>query len=139
MDNRPAIDLTKYHFVREGKGLRIYGTWYYDGEEEEPCLVVTRDDLRGKPGVIPLSSAYAYHDPNNGHRHLLTMSKLFNQHLFRSDTMNDVSAVADLIHGSLLDLITMPPKPDGDEVTTAELTLTNEYGQTMEVEVKENV
>ena len=114
MRDRPAINLAQYHKKRESKGVAVYSTWYYDEAEKEyePCLVVIRSDLKGKPGLIPLGSAYAYDDPKRGHKHLLTMSKLFNAGMMRADTMADVHHVADLIHGSLLDLIVMPPRPE---------------------------
>ena len=39
---RPAIDLTRYHFAIPYKDLMIFGSWVWsqEQEDEEPCLVI---------------------------------------------------------------------------------------------------
>ncbi|HZJ97553.1 MAG TPA: hypothetical protein VFD12_06930 [Oligella sp.] len=143
-NDRPVIDLTKYHARRESKGLVLFSTWWWNGEEGqyEPGLVlVTARGLQGKektvPCLIPLSSAYAYHDEQNGHRHLLAMSKLFNEQMGGADTLTEVHNVADLIHGSLLDLIAMPPRPTELERVVADAVATDQNGKQIHAEIRE--
>lgn len=137
---KPALDLSRYHTKRETGELVVYTTWFYEGNDVEPALVLMKTGNKGKPCVIPLSSAYAYDDPAVGHKHLLTMSKLFNAQLGFNDTMMNVHKVADAIHGSLLDLIQTPPVPtQGDSKVVADMLLTNLDGKTKEIEVREDV
>ncbi len=51
---RPAIDLTRYAFVRELGDIRLYGTWLYHAEddEDEPALVLV-PAVRRAHGIVP--------------------------------------------------------------------------------------
>lgn len=109
---RPAIDLTRYAFVRELGDIRLYGTWLYHEEEDddEPCLVLVPAYRRH--GVVPccvaLSAAFRYTDP----RHLAAASLEFARTMgFDSDTMMAAHKIGTIIHDHLLDLIKMPENP----------------------------
>ena len=67
MTDRPAIDLTRNHFMRELGDLVVFGTWVYNDEQEdtEPALVLLpryRPPSTVTPCVIALSAAYRYND-----------------------------------------------------------------------------
>lgn len=113
---RPAIDLTRYAFVRELGDLRLYGTWYtwFDEEErewqDEPALVlVPAYRTHGVvPCVVALSAAYKYDDP----RYLARASLEFARTLgFDSNIMSAAHRIGGIIHDHLLDLIKMPENP----------------------------
>ncbi|ACR15038.1 hypothetical protein BcepIL02_gp45 [Burkholderia phage BcepIL02] len=109
---RPAIDLTRYAFVRELGDIRLYGTWLYDAEldDDEPCLVLV--PAYRPHGVVPccvaLSAAFRYTDP----RHLAAVSLQFAKDLgFDSNIMSAAHKIGGIIHDHLLDLIKMPENP----------------------------
>lgn len=109
---RPAIDLTRYAFVRELGDLRLYGTWLYheDDDDDEPCLVLV--PAHRPHGVVPcvvaLSAAFRYTDP----RHLAAVSLDFARTLgFESNLMKNAHRIGGIIHDHLLDLIKMPENP----------------------------
>jgi hypothetical protein len=108
---RPAIDLTRYHFVRELGDIRLYGTWLYheEDDDDEPCLVlVPAYRTHGVvPCVVALSAAFKYDDP----RHLAEMSAQFARALGFGDDRWAAMKIGSIIHDHLLDLITMPENP----------------------------
>jgi hypothetical protein len=117
---RPAIDLTRYAWVRELGDLRLYGTWLYtppqDNEDtDQPCLVLVPAFRRIGivPCVVPLEHAYLYTDP----RYLAKMSLEFAKTLgFDSNLMANASRIGNMIYDHLLDLITMPENPTEAQV-----------------------
>lgn len=138
--SRPVLDLTVRHFTRELGDLTVIGTWYgADLNEMEPvlCLVPTYralfdgTDLRSKPCCIALSSAHLYDDP----RYLLNRSRYFCEALGFSDEMKTVHKIAEAIHGSLLDLIKMPPRPVLGTYVGADATVTDANGRQTTVEL----
>lgn len=112
---QPAIDLTRFDWVRELGDLRLYGTWLYtpqddNSDEYEPCLVLVPANRRYgfKPCVVALSAAYKYTDP----RHLAAVSLEFAKALgFDSNPMTAANKIGGVIHDHLLDLIKMPENP----------------------------
>lgn len=110
---RPAIDLTRFHFMREWKDLAVFGTWLMndDQEAEEPALVIVpRYRARGfHPVCIALSAAYRYNSPNP--RYLAYASKQFCKALGFEDSIANANKIAEAIHAHLLDLLKMPPSP----------------------------
>jgi hypothetical protein len=109
---RPAIDLTRYHFVRELGDIRLYGTWLYhpEDDDDEPCLVLV--PAHRTYGVVPccvaLSAAFRYTDP----RHLAAVSLRFAKDLgFEGSEMSAAHKIGSIIHDHLLDLIKMPENP----------------------------
>lgn len=109
---RPAIDLTRYHFVRELGDIRLYGTWLYNQEDDddEPCLVIVPAHRRHgvTPCVVALSAAFRYTEPS----HLARVSLEFAQLLgFEGSVMSAANKIGGIIHDHLLDLITMPENP----------------------------
>lgn len=134
---RPAIDLTRYHFVRELGDLRLYGTWYTweddEGWQDEPCLVLVPAHRRY--GVVPccvaLSAAFRYTDP----RHLARMSLEFARTLgFESNLMQNAHRIGGIIHDHLLDLIKMPESPTEAVVgATANVDFGNGRKRTVEI------
>jgi hypothetical protein len=132
--NKPVLDLTNRHFTRVLGDITLIGTWYgEDIDESEPvlCLVPTFRvlfdgvALRSKPCCVSLSAAYLYDDP----RYLLARAMEFAQLLGFEDSMQRTHKIAEAIHGSLLDLIAMPPRPVLGSFAGADATVTDESGR----------
>jgi hypothetical protein len=111
---RPALDLTRHHFVRELGEFRLYGTWYYaptddNSDDTEPCLVLV-PAVRSvtKPCVVLLQHAYKWTNP----RYAAQMSLEFAKTLgFDSNVMATATRIHGMIFDHLLDLITLPEDP----------------------------
>lgn len=132
--NKPVLDLTNRAFTRELGDITLIGTWYgADIDESVPvlCIVPTYRvlfdgvQLRSKPCCIALSSAHLYDDP----KYLLARSMEFSKALGFEDSMQRTHKIAEAIHGSLLDLIKMPPRPVRGVYVGADATLTDEMGR----------
>lgn len=140
MSRGTVLDLTLRHFERVQGEVTVIGTWYgSEVDEMEPCIcliptyrvLLDGDKMRAKPCCIALSAAYLYDDP----RHLLSRSRYFCEALGFSDGMQRVHKLAELIHGSLLDLVKMPPRPSLGSFVGADATLTDEMGRQRTVEL----
>lgn len=138
---RPAIDLTRYAWVRELGDLRLYGTWYtwFDEEEreyqDEPCLVLVPAARHcTMPCVVALSAAFKYDNP----RHLARVSLEFARALgFDSNLMSAAHRIGGIIHDHLLDLITMPENPT--ETVVAAHGVISDGHRTREAEILDHV
>lgn len=138
--NRPVLDLTVRHFTRELGDLTVIGTWYgADLNEMEPvlCLVPTYralfdgTDLRSRPCCVALSSAYLYDEPS----HLIYQSRVFCRAMGFNEELSTVHKIAEAIHGSLQDLIQMPPRPVLGTYVGADATVTDGNGRQTTVEL----
>lgn len=135
---RPAIDLTRYAFVRELGDIRLYGSWYtwFDEEErewqDEPCLVLMPAMRHcSTPCVVALSAAFKYTDP----AHLAKVSLIFARQLgFDGTEMSAAHKIGEIIHGHLLDLIKMPENP-ADAVVGATANVDFGNGRRQEVDI----
>ncbi len=142
--NRPVLDLTIRHFTRELGDLTLIGTWYGASlDESEPvlCLVPTYRvlfdgvGLRAKPCCVALSSAHMYDEPG----YLLRRAREFSAALGFDDSMARTYKIAEAIHGSLLDLIKMPPRPVMREFVGADATITDGMGRQRTMEIIDRV
>lgn len=106
-----ALDLTLRHFERKVGDLRVIGTWY-GTDEVEPAIVILPAYRPAKPCVIALSAAYKYDDA----RYCAHAARAFGKIMGLSDDMATTAKLADVIHGSLPDLLTIPPFPTTEEV-----------------------
>ena len=111
-DERPALDLSRHHFMRELGDLVLFGTWVHNAEQEdsEPALVLLpryRPPSTVIPCVIALSSAYRYNDP----AYCVRAAKGIAKALGFEDSMNTTHRIADILHSHLPDLISMPVDP----------------------------
>lgn len=138
--NKPVLDLTIRHFTRELGDITLIGTWYGASlEDSEPvlCLVPTYRILfdgvamRAKPCCVALSSAHLYDEPH----YLLARAMEFGQALGFEDSMTRTNKIAEAIHGSLLDLIKMPPRPVLGSFVGADATITDGMGRQRSVEL----
>lgn len=138
--SRPVLDLTIRSFARELGDLTIIGTWYGASlDESEPvlCLIPTYRvmfdgvALRAKPCCVALSSAHLYDEP----RYLLARAMEFSKALGFEDSMSRSYKIAEAIHGSLLDLIKMPPRPVLGSFVGADATITDGMGRQRSVEL----
>lgn len=136
----PVLDLTIRAFARELGDLTIIGTWYGPSlDESEPvlCLIPTYRvmfdgvALRAKPCCVALSSAHLYDEP----RYLLARAMEFSKALGFEDSMSRSYKIAEAIHGSLLDLIKMPPRPVLGSFVGADATITDGMGRQRSVEL----
>lgn len=108
---KPAIDLTRNHFVRPSGDLVAIGTWVFSEAQDdyEPCLVIVpryrKDGF--KPCCVALSSVYKYDQPI----YLAHASKLFARMLGMDDNMSTVHKIGELIHSNIGEIIKIPPSP----------------------------
>lgn len=132
IEARPAIDLTRHHFVKEYGDLRLYGTWLYreEDDDDEPALVLVPANRREgfEPFVVPLSSAYLYTYPRRTAVACLEAAKGLGM-----DGIQAASKIANIVHDHLQDLIEIPENPtetvvgaygqinDGHRVKTVEI------------------
>lgn len=121
-----AIDLTRYHFMRELGDICLFGTWVYndDQEDTEPCLVIVpryRHPASVIPCVIALSAAHQYDDAS----YCVTSAHCISENLGFSPSMHLTHRIADMIYSHLPDLVSMPHDPT-EAVAVAEGTL--DYG-----------
>ena len=112
MTDRPAIDLTRHHFMRELGDLVVFGTWVYNDEQEdtEPALVLLpryRPPSTVTPCVIALSAAYRYNDA----KYCVHAAKGIARALGFEDSMTRTHRIADILHSHLPDLVSMPVDP----------------------------
>ena len=112
MTDRPAIDLTRHHFMRELGDMVVFGTWVYNDEQEdtEPALVLLpryRPPSTVKPCVIALSAAYRYNDA----KYCVHAAKGIAKALGFEDSMTRTHKIADILHSHLPDLVSMPVDP----------------------------
>lgn len=142
--NKPVLDLTLRHFTRELGDITLIGTWYGPSlDESEPvlCLIPTYRvlfdgvALRAKPCCVALSSAYLYDDP----RYLLQRAREFSQAMGFEDSMARTYKIAEAVHGSLRDLIVMPPRPVLGSFVGADATITDGMGRQRSVELTTEV
>lgn len=130
-----AIDLTRHQFMRELGDMVLFGTWVMndDQEDTEPCLVLLpryRPPSSVKPCVIALSSAYLYDDP----KYLVRAAKYIAECLGFEDSMTRTHKIADIIHGHLPDLVSMPVDPQ-EAVVGAYVTLNSGDGNSKTLEL----
>lgn len=107
---RPAIDLTRFHFVKEFGDLRLFGTWLYleADDDDEPALVLVPANRRTgfQPFVVPLSSAYLYTYPRRTAGACLEAARGLGM-----DGTQAAIKIANIIHDHLQDLIEIPENP----------------------------
>ncbi len=142
--NKPVLDLTIRHFTRELGDLTIIGAWYgADLDESEPVLVLVPTyrilfdgvAMRAKPCCVALSSAYLYDEPS----YLLARAREFSAAMGFEDSMARTYKIAEAIHGSLRDLIVMPPRPVLGSFVGADATITDGMGRQRTVEIIDRV
>lgn len=109
---RHAIDLSRFHFLREIGDMAVIGTWVYsdDQEDTEPALVILpryRPPSSVVPCVVALSAAYLYNDP----KYCVRAAKGIAKALGFEDSMNRTHKIADILHSHLPDLVSMPVDP----------------------------
>lgn len=112
---RPALDLTRYAFVRELGDLRLYGTWYYtptdDNSDTDECCLVLVPAFRRigvTPCVVLLQHAYKWTDVRYAAKMSLEFAKTLG---FESNAMENAHRIHSLVFDHLLDLIKMPENP----------------------------
>jgi len=137
LDRKPAIDLSRHHFMRELGDLVLFGTWVHneDMEDTEPALVVMpryRPPSTVIPCVVALSAAHLYNDPKYCVRAAKGMAKA----LGFEDSMNTTHRIADILHSHLPDLISMPVDPSV-AVVVADGVIEGSDGQKKSVELLE--
>jgi hypothetical protein len=114
---KPLINLSRHHFMRELGDLVLFGTWTFNGDQEdsEPCLVLLpryRPPNTVKPCIIALSAAYRYNDP----KYCVRAAKGIAKALGFEDSMTTTHRIADILHSHLPDLVSMPVDPQSTEV-----------------------
>lgn len=135
---KPVIDLTRHHFMRELGDLVLFGTWVMndDQDDTEPALVILpryRPPSTVIPCVVALSAAYLYNDP----KYCVNAAKGIAKALGFEDSMTVVHKIADTIYSHLPDLVSMPVDPTESVVVgTSEVTIN---GKKRTIEFMDNV
>lgn len=109
---KPAIDLSRFHFMRELGDMVVVGTWIYNNDQEdtEPALVLLpryRPPSSVIPCVVALSAAYLYNDA----KYCVHAAKGIAKALGFEDEMSRTHRIADILHSHLPDLVSMPLDP----------------------------
>lgn len=136
-NERPAIDLSRHHFMREVGDMVAVGTWIFndDQEDTEPCLVILpryRAPSTVIPCVIGLSSAYKYDDM----KYLTRAAPGIAKALGFEDSMSRSHKICDIIHSHLPDLVSMPTDPT-QAIVVADGIVTTGDGSRKTVELME--
>lgn len=135
LDRKPAIDLSRHHFMRELGDLVIFGSWVYSEEQEdtEPALVLLpryRSPSSVTPCIVALSAAYRYNDA----KYCVHAAKGIAKALGFEDSMQTTHRIADILHDHLPDLVSMPVDPT-EAVVIGEASLNMGDGTTKTVEM----
>lgn len=135
LQQKPALDLSRFHFMRELGDLVVIGTWVYseDQEDTEPALVILpryRSPSSVIPCVVALSAAYLYNDP----KYCVRSAKGVAKALGFKDSMTMTHKIADILHSHLPDLISMPVDPT-ETVVVADATVDTGNGGKKSVEL----
>jgi hypothetical protein len=128
-----ALRLDYTHFESQFHGIRVMGSWLFEGRESQPCMVLTDAAKKLRQGriipcVIPLSEAWrwAFHgdvgDPAHCGRVVVEWigcgalpGSIWNH----KDRMN----VMDAVNRRLPDLLAMPPMPSIQQRSVGEFTI----------------
>ena len=135
INERHAIDLTRYNFMRELGDIVVFGTWVMNNDQEdtEPALVLVpryRHPSTIIPCVIGLSAAYLYNDV----KYCVHAAKGIAKALGFEDSMNTTHKIADILHSHLPDLVAMPIDP-AEAVVIGEATLNTGDGGRKKLEL----
>lgn len=138
---QPALDMSQYHFQRYKNGIRITGTWLFEGRKHAPALVLTPASnlpISGVcvPVVIPLREAWRYAvtkevggdtigDPDHV---CISINEWLGEGILPGNPWNarDHFAILDAINDNLRDLYNMPPRRPTRAVVVGEVTITNQ-------------
>lgn len=152
---RPALDLSQVHFERIKNGIRVMGTWIFENNKQEPCLVLTPARSLPLPGVvtpvvITLREGWRYAvsrdaggDTIGDPEHVcLAINDWLGSGVLPGNPHNprDHFAVLDAINDNLRDLFAMPPQRPARAVIVGEAVTTNlETGESTTQEVRDYV
>jgi hypothetical protein len=147
---RPTLQLENRHFSRIKHGFEVIGTWYQNEDTRwrwKPCFVILPANpapgRRLMPCVIPLENSWMWAmqgeigDP--GHVFETTVE------WFQSGALPGVAGnkkdhmrLLDAVNENLTDLIKIPPRPKGVQVSVADVVISRD-GQITEREVFNDV
>jgi len=133
-----AINLTRHAWMREFKDLAVFGTWLYNGDQEdhEPCMVIVPRYRRGgyKPACIALSALHKY----TSAQYLEMAAQQFCRDLGFAEDWANIYKIADCIMEHMRDLITTPPNPT-QAVVVGEVTINRNGVKETTAEVLDHV
>lgn len=155
---RPALDLSRVHFERVKRGIRVSGTWLREGNQVQPCLVLTPANRLPVPGqcvpvVVPLNEAWRYALQRDAGGDMIGdpihAGTSINEWLVKGYLPGSPLdkrahlAVLDAINDNIRDLFAMPPRPPAaslHRVDIGEVTITDKStGKTHTKEISNNV
>lgn len=150
---KPALDLTKRHFVHPhlGKGITVYGSWYrHDDGRTRPCIVLVpsmrKIDQRIRPCVITVDDAFKWdiEDTKLNKRqreavetYIANAGRVFAENLGLGDSKIAIATVINVIHDELGELMHIPPVPPGEMIVVADGFVTDQDGRTKHSEILE--
>lgn len=152
---RPALDLTKRHFVHPhlGKGITVYGSWWRNNDgTTRPCIVLlpTARQINHKltPCVITLDDAFKWdiedQTLNDKQRkavqfYISNAAREFAIALGLGDSNLSIATVINVVHDELGELLSLPPVPPGEIQVVADGFVTDQDGRTKHMEIVERV
>lgn len=142
MLSKPALDLTKTHFIRPmfGKGITVYGTWFRTEEGQfRPCLVLLPSNrkvshTKVRPCVVTVDEAFMWAEETGDPRYAAGASSVFTQFLG-----SDPITITNIIHGELSELMKIPALPPGELQVVADGFMTDTHGKRIHRELIERV
>lgn len=115
---RPALDLTRTHFVQRHGDIVVYGSWWLADESgPRPCLVLLpahrQSWQKATPCVVPIETAWRWSEAIGDPEYAARMAFEFAQWLgLDVNNPQNIFRVRAIVADHLGDLLRMPPMPD---------------------------
>ena len=124
-----ALDLTKTQWQRSFGDVTALGSWF--GKDATPCIVLVASRSLGTeraiPCVVMLNNAWMWDEeigiPSYAVKNSITFADALG---LNAADPRSVIRVTSIIHECLQDLLTMPPRPKGDQVVVADAIITDQ-------------
>lgn len=145
---RPCLDLTRNAWVKNHGDLTVYGTWYWDADDNQwvPSLVIMRAHARllieeTMPCIVPVDHAWCWSEEEGGWEHIAPTLLAFCEALKMPDDQKSMFRLVDIVRNHLEDLLKrIPPRPKNfdDEAIVADA-VAKVNGKTHHTEISDRV
>jgi len=135
-----VLDLNVWHFRQNHGDIEVFGTWYNDDGQYEPCLALLpafrRRGLELWPCIVRLGTISIYSEEIGDPVAALHESVAISERL----GLGNPARVVTILRGHLYDLMTIPPRPMEHLSVAAEITRTDRAtGDVSHAEIMDDV